>query len=265
MTQNEYKIKSYVQRISNILMTNGGFLDNPGLYTGEMGPVLFFFRYGRYTQNELFKEYAFKLTEKIQNSIPEDSPIDYKKGVTGICSTVEYLIQNGYFEGDSDDILGAFDDRLFSLQNLPRWSNEEVVSLAYYAIWRMSGNSSKKEVMRKTLLPEIVVIMEGWRTSQAFTCPIIDVLKEVVNSGENGVAISYQRPSSHPLFCNDNPFVSRLQNSAQFMERILKDDFFKSNKLDFGFPEGLAAIGMELLTMLDGDTSWTALFPNHFT
>jgi len=102
---------TYLKRISNTLLINGGFLDNSGLFTGEMGLVLFFFRYGRYTQNELYKEYAFKLIEKIQNSIPVELPISYQQGATGIGSTVEYLIQNGYFEGDSDDMLGAFDDR----------------------------------------------------------------------------------------------------------------------------------------------------------
>jgi hypothetical protein len=68
----------------------------------------------------------------------------------------------------------------------------------------------------------------------------------------------------HPIFCTENPFVSRLQNPEQLLEQITKDDIFKSNQLDLGFPNGLAAIGMELLTALDGDTSWTSLFPNYF-
>ena len=35
------QIKSYLQ-ISNILLINGGFLDNPVLYLGEAGLILFF-------------------------------------------------------------------------------------------------------------------------------------------------------------------------------------------------------------------------------
>ena len=50
--------KSYIQRISNILLINSGFLDNPGLFTGEMGLVLFFFRYARYSKNELIIEHT---------------------------------------------------------------------------------------------------------------------------------------------------------------------------------------------------------------
>ena len=48
------QINTTIQRIANILLMKGGFLDNPGLYTGEMGLVLFFARYARYTQNNLF-------------------------------------------------------------------------------------------------------------------------------------------------------------------------------------------------------------------
>ena len=69
MSKNKKQNKSYLLRISNILMLNGGLLNNPGLYSGEMGLVLFFFRYARNTQNALYDEYGFDLIEKIQNSI----------------------------------------------------------------------------------------------------------------------------------------------------------------------------------------------------
>jgi len=54
MVHNEQQTKTYLQRISNILIINGGFIDNPGLYTGEMGLILFFIRYGRFTQEVLY-------------------------------------------------------------------------------------------------------------------------------------------------------------------------------------------------------------------
>ena len=81
MIQYEQQTKSYLQRIANILMLNGGFLVNPGLYTGEMGLVLFFFRYGRYTSNKLFLDYALNLLEKIQRRIYIETPINYKEGL----------------------------------------------------------------------------------------------------------------------------------------------------------------------------------------
>ena len=52
MEKNE-QLNSYIRRIADILMINGGFLVNPGLYTGEMGLVLFFFHYADYTREIL--------------------------------------------------------------------------------------------------------------------------------------------------------------------------------------------------------------------
>ena len=48
----EHDIKLLLQQISDVLITTGGFLINPGLYSGEMGLVLFFARYARYIQND---------------------------------------------------------------------------------------------------------------------------------------------------------------------------------------------------------------------
>ena len=63
---------------------NGSFLDNPGLFDGEMGIVLFISRYSRLTKNEWLSEYSFNLIEKIQSNIHIETPIDYKQGLAGI-------------------------------------------------------------------------------------------------------------------------------------------------------------------------------------
>jgi len=90
-------IQSILNQISDVLLMNGGFLSNPGLYTGEMGLSLFFAHYARYTKNDLYLEYSYNLLEKLQNSLHRESSVNYKNGLTGIGSTIEYLVQNGYF------------------------------------------------------------------------------------------------------------------------------------------------------------------------
>jgi len=67
MKQNEQFIKSYLQRITDTLMINGGFLDNPGLFTGEMGLVLFFFRNAHLSRNVLYSDFGFDLIGRIQS------------------------------------------------------------------------------------------------------------------------------------------------------------------------------------------------------
>ena len=157
MTLIPKEIQSILRQISDVLLINGGFLSNPGLYTGEMGLVLFFFRYARFMQNELYSEYGFELIEKIQNRIHQDTPINYKQGLAGIGATIEYLVQNGYFDADTDEVLEDFDNRIFFTYNLSRLSSDEINDIGYYAAWRLSGNSTQKDKIRQIILPQTVI------------------------------------------------------------------------------------------------------------
>ena len=148
MDKNEHLIKSYLERISNTLLINGGFLDNPGLYTGEMGLVLFFSHYAFFTQNELYADYSSVLLEKIQSRIHQDIPVNYAYGLAGIGATTEYLVQKGFFEADTDDILSDFDRRIF-YRDIPYLPVEEVLGIGYYALWRSSGAFKDVIIKRK--------------------------------------------------------------------------------------------------------------------
>ena len=92
MEQNKQLVKLYLQCISNILLINGGFLNNQGLYSGDMGLVLFFFYYADYTKDEAYRDYAFELFERVQDRIHEETPIDYENGLAGIDSAIELLV-----------------------------------------------------------------------------------------------------------------------------------------------------------------------------
>ena len=129
MKQFNQFIMSYLQRITDVLIANGCFLGNPGLYTGEMGLALFFCHYGNFTENEVYWDYVLGLLEKVQDSICEETPLDYKHGITGISSAIEYLAQEGFIEPDTDVILEAFDDRILNIDNLPNLTFEEASQL----------------------------------------------------------------------------------------------------------------------------------------
>lgn len=145
MNQSEKHIKSYLKRISNILVINGGFLDSPGLYTGEMGLAVFFFHYASYTKNEIYSDYGYNLIEKMQNRIHQETSIEYKHGLTGIGSSIEYLVQNGYIEEDTDEILEDFDNRIFSIQISPQLPVEDVMSIRYYTYWIVTNHQTRRK------------------------------------------------------------------------------------------------------------------------
>ena len=233
MKQNEQTIQSYLQRISNILLINGGFLDNIGLYTGEMGLVLFFFKYARYAGNELFKDYGFELIEKIQQRIYKELPIDYKKGLSGIGSAIEYLVQEGFIEADTDEVLEEFDNRLFYTFNLPLLTITEIIDIGHYAIWRFAGSNTKKELFQKTIFPQIDKIRHNHLLP-----PLWLQLR--------GKTISN----------------SWTEKTLSHCKQLIEENKFWNKEI--GFQDGLAGWGMTLLTELDGDKSWFSLFPEGF-
>jgi len=66
----------------------------------------------------LYSDYSFDLIEKIQNRIHEKAPIDYQQGLTGIGVAFEFMVQNGFIDADTDDLLEDFDKQLFSTLRL---------------------------------------------------------------------------------------------------------------------------------------------------
>lgn len=86
--------------------------DNLGLYNGKMGIALFFFHAARSLNNIWYEEYAEALLDEIFEDIHCDIPIDFSTGICGIGWGIEYLIQNGYATGCSDNILSELDKKV---------------------------------------------------------------------------------------------------------------------------------------------------------
>jgi hypothetical protein len=93
-------------------MLNMSFALDMGLYHGKMGVILFFARYGRYTGNSLYDDFAGELLDDIYEDIHAEVPIDFENGLCGIGWGIEYLLQNGFMEGDSDDALSEIDQKI---------------------------------------------------------------------------------------------------------------------------------------------------------
>ena len=230
MKADEQEIKLILRQIADVLLINGGFLNNPGLYTGEMGLVLFFARYARFTQNDLYMDYAFGLVEKIQRRIHQDTPINYKNGLTGIGSAIEYLVQNSFFEADTDEILDDFDRLIYFTYNIPYLPIEDMIDIRYYIHWRLSGNSMQKEKIQRFILPQIEKVMRDKSVNPALILPNLKT----------------------------KPAGFDEKTSVHCQEFIAKNNFWNE---DLGLQDGLAGWGLSLLTEIDGDDTWFQLLP----
>jgi hypothetical protein len=268
MEQAEQAIPARLKQISNILLVNGGFSDIPGLYAGETGLILFFFRYARFTRNELYSDYAFDLLEKIQNSIYKGTPIDYRNGLAGIGAAIEFLIQECYIEADADEILEDFDNRMFSMDNLQELSVEDLDSIAHYAIWRISKYSCKSETIIKSILPKIVKNMEEKCRSNSLAHPTATFINEIILSDNDYMLTdnySEIRSAWHRLHCRCRLDHFNKTSYNHILAQMDESDFLAKNDIGFGIENGLAGLGLSLICELDAEEYWTALFPYDFS
>ena len=259
---NEHQVNSIPQRISNLLLMNGGFLNNPGLYSGEMGIALFFARYSLFTKNDLYSDYSFYLIEKIQNSIHQATPINYKNGLTGIGSAIEYLVRSKFIKADTDDILEEFDHTIFPFDRIPHLPPEELLGIGYYVLWRMAGGSVRTDMILKKVLPKIVGFVKARSRSIAFDYRTIDFFEELVETENLDLLNPSVIPPLLKLCTNQYHYGFEVNTYKRFMEQIQKNELFDNKTLDLGLQNGLAGFGMALMTEIDGDDSWISLFPN---
>lgn len=246
------EIKTTIQQIADVLLLNGGFLKNQGLYSGEMSLVLFFARYARFTQNNQYLEYSYGLTHKIQDRIHRDTPISYKEGLSGIGSAIEYLVQNGFFVADTDDVLEDFDKRIFFTYNLLALFPEELMDIGYYAVWRLSGSSKNKDKIR-TVLSQIVKACNKYDVGNY---PAISFFGDLEKDKDLIITPAWYQLCKKIM---TNSLVERTYLHCR--ELITKNVFWNTS---VGYQNRLAGWGLNLLTELDGDDSWISLFPNDF-
>ena len=153
-------IEQQLQQIAEMLLVNGLFTDCPGLIHGKTGIAIFFFHYGRYTDNELFEDYAFDLVDSIQQQIHNNSPADYKAGISGIGVGMDYLLTNQFISAD-DDIYNDFDERIYrAVMYDPRLDCLYDGLTGYGRYWMMRLNRQPSSVTARECLLRIATYVE---------------------------------------------------------------------------------------------------------
>ncbi len=92
--------------------------DNPsaiGLLTGQTGIVIVLANYARQYNMPWIEDVADFFMKNITRKINDLGGYGFSSGVSGIGWGIEYLIQNGFMEGDSDEILADIDRKIMRL------------------------------------------------------------------------------------------------------------------------------------------------------
>lgn len=105
-----------LDRISHILILKASYYSDIGLLDGKMGIAIAFAHLSRYsTNNEIYYEYMSDLLDDILGNIHKGLNYSFKSGLSGIGWGIEYLIQNGFVEGDSVEICEEIDHRIMEV------------------------------------------------------------------------------------------------------------------------------------------------------
>jgi hypothetical protein len=104
-------------QIAEIIKQNGLTGINHGLMNGNTGISILFYNLARNTNNPEYERVADNLLEKVFASLSTSVPVDFGNGLAGIGWGIEYLVQNNFAEGNTDEILEEVDNKVFRFLN----------------------------------------------------------------------------------------------------------------------------------------------------
>ena len=79
-------------------------IENPGMM-GEMGKIIGFYRLYRQTAEEEWEEKAEVLLDEVMENCSLELPVTYGDGLCGVGVGIEYLLQEGFVEGENARLL----------------------------------------------------------------------------------------------------------------------------------------------------------------
>ncbi|WP_080903080.1 lanthionine synthetase LanC family protein [Parabacteroides sp. Marseille-P3160] len=143
-TKTENTTVNLLTRVGRYLMLHASYTDNIGLLNGKTGIAIFFFHYARYTKMKLYEKFAGELLDEIYDEIHTHISTDFKDGLCGIAWGIEYLIQNGFVKGETDEILEELDKQILERNVRRIMDNSLETGLKGIAAYAISRNTNMK-------------------------------------------------------------------------------------------------------------------------
>ena len=96
-------------------------IENPGMM-GEMGKIIGFYRLYRQTAEEGWEEKAEVLLDEVMENCSLELPVTYGDGLCGVGVGIEYLLQEGFVEGDrrKGAVISVDIDKLQAIEELKK-------------------------------------------------------------------------------------------------------------------------------------------------
>ena len=203
-----------LREVVDLLLLNASCLGNVGLYHGKMGFVLFLCQYAKRSKCQLYDDFAGILFEESSEDLHADLSFSLEDGLCGIGWGVEYLVQNCFMEGDTDEILKEIDERIMFYD--PLWIKNLSLrrglgGLIYYVTIRLSSPGRKPGIcpFDKDYLDKLRVasLKNDFSREENLPAGLVDnFLKALVGKGKSIPVIS----DLFPITCLDDIDSGRL-------------------------------------------------------
>ena len=159
---------SQFNQIAQLVQQNGLTVTTHGLMHGNTGLCIFFYQLAKATGNSDYEQLADDILDKVFAGLNTSASLDFENGLAGIGWGIEYLVQNGFAEGNSDEILEDIDNKVFRALNENSFTSFEITNgltgSLYYLISRLKSQSNPpsmaKQINRELLIMAINKIDE---------------------------------------------------------------------------------------------------------
>jgi len=163
-----------------------------GLADGKMGLSIYYYYIGRIFNNSDYKQKAELLIDEVFEKIKiTKKGLDIKNGLGGIGLSVEYLIDNKYVAGNSNDILADVDNELFKMIcNLDNLKDDDLIphlQLIYYFTVRLKKQNKNSE--NEHIFKEVIINVINYISDKIFR-----------NFTDEPVSFNIENPSIQSLF-----------------------------------------------------------------
>lgn len=148
-----------VKTISDL--TAPGYQDNSNIgITGKLGRAILLLNVYQSTKDQNLRENAELMLEEIADKASDCRDLSYDKGLSGIGVGMEYILQQHYIDGDSDDVLSDIDNSMIKAINLRTFDHldldDGILGIAYYMytrlIYRLESESVKVFTLKENTL-----------------------------------------------------------------------------------------------------------------
>ena len=121
-----------------------------GLAQGKMGLVIYFYCLHRALGDERAKRVAEDLLDQLMgNDLSKNASLDVEEGLCGVGLGLDFLIREGFAEGDINALLGDIDALLFKRvvfgQVENHYSTSQIVHMLYYVATRLRAQATPDE------------------------------------------------------------------------------------------------------------------------